>query len=187
MRLPASFQTRFLQLQIAGENLSFLKKTDIYPVFISSKSSSFSSPIDYSTDVLAQNVFDVNFKGDNEITIINDFNYQFFTFKMNMYLVGKNKKIPEYSWVAIREEGTEKVGDIDDKERETIRARIEEDRLRLKEMIKKKTAKRSDIIKVVKEIEKSKAQSGKPTESKINLSYINNLAEELARYLVSSK
>jgi hypothetical protein len=47
---------------------------------------------------------------------------------MNMYLVGKNKKIPEYSWVAIREEGTEMVGDIDDKERETIRARIEEDR-----------------------------------------------------------
>jgi hypothetical protein len=63
-----------------------LKKTDIYPVFLSSKRlSSLTKPIEFGEDVVGMHVFNANFKGETELPIGNSYNYQFFNFKMSVY------------------------------------------------------------------------------------------------------
>ena len=99
-------------------------------------------------------VFNANFKGETEWPISNPYNYQFFNFKLNMYqAAGRTKQVPELSWVAIREEALEKVGDIDENEKQAIKIAIQEEREQLKELIKSKS-KKTEIAKIVKNIEK---------------------------------
>ena len=98
-------------------------------------------------------VFNVNFKGETELPIKNSYNYQFFNFKINIYnTAGRTKQVPEYSWVAIRNEVLEKVGDIDENEKDAIKISILEDREKLKQLIQSKS-KKADIVKIVKNIE----------------------------------
>jgi hypothetical protein len=63
-----------------------LKKTDIYPVFLSSKRfGSFTKGLEFGDEVVGMHVFNANFKGETELSISNPYNYQFFNFKLNMY------------------------------------------------------------------------------------------------------
>jgi hypothetical protein len=82
-----------LLLHISGSDLSFLKKTEIYPVFLSSKRlGSLTKALEFGEDVVGMHVFNANFKGETEIPITNSYNYQFFNFKLNIYqTVGRTK------------------------------------------------------------------------------------------------
>jgi hypothetical protein len=75
-----------LLIHLTGSDLSFLKKTEIYPVFISSKRLyPQTKGLEFGEDVVGMHVFNVNFKGETELPIKNSYNYQFFNFKINIY------------------------------------------------------------------------------------------------------